>query len=273
MKRVSKVQMTPTLIRWAIGVAITVTVTVAVGAFVLSFEALSVLAEMSGIPASFAWIWPIVIDGLTTAATVALIALAGHGWRALTYPRFLLLVGASTSIAANALHAVLTPEGSAAPVRAALVAASSPLFYLLSTHLVVVLIQLVSRVAATATLPSAEPVVAVALSAVRAHVPAAAEVATMAAKVPTPRTRLAPISTPRTPGKGKSSPEQVAEILAYAGEPNAEGRYPISERKIAAHFEVPVTRVHHILVDAKTKPAAEAEPASHAALSLVEQVV
>lgn len=119
------------------------TVVIAIGAFVLSFASLTDLAVRSGIDSTLAWIWPIIVDGLIVAATVAIVALNGHGRRAMVYPWTLLFFGAIVSTAANATHAILSVDR--APdipaVVAALVAAMPPVVLLLITHLTVHMFQ------------------------------------------------------------------------------------------------------------------------------------
>ncbi|MGW4352264.1 DUF2637 domain-containing protein [Nocardia sp. NPDC004582] len=56
--------------------AILMTVLIAVAAFSLSFTALRDLAGTTGIPATQAWLWPLIIEGSMTQATVAILALA-----------------------------------------------------------------------------------------------------------------------------------------------------------------------------------------------------
>jgi hypothetical protein len=115
------------------------TVIIAIGAFVLSFASLTDLARRSGIDSTLAWIWPIIVDGLIVAATVAIVALNGHGRRAMVYPWTLLFFGAIVSTAANATHAILSVNRDAdiPAVVAALVAAMPPVVLLLITHLTV----------------------------------------------------------------------------------------------------------------------------------------
>jgi len=55
--------------------AVVLTVLIAAGAFWLSFTALRSLAELAGIPHSQAWLWPLIIEGSMTQATVALISI------------------------------------------------------------------------------------------------------------------------------------------------------------------------------------------------------
>ncbi|GAA3708519.1 hypothetical protein GCM10022377_22900 [Zhihengliuella alba] len=120
--------------------AVGATVVIAVGAFILSFAALTDLAQRSGIEAHLAWIWPIIVDGMIVAATVAIVALNGHERRAMIYPWSLLFFGAIVSTAANSVHAILTVESTQSgipPVVSALVAAMPPVVLLAITHLTV----------------------------------------------------------------------------------------------------------------------------------------
>lgn len=105
------------------------TILIALGAFWLSFTALRDLAERSGVPTGQAWVWPLIVDGLVLVATVAVVALDQHRWYAWT----LLGIGASLSLAGNALHATYTRD---LPVSVRiLVAAVPPLALLAVTHL------------------------------------------------------------------------------------------------------------------------------------------
>ena len=125
--------------------AVGATVVIAVGAFVLSFAALTDLAQRSGIEAHLAWIWPIIVDGMIVAATVAIVALNGHNARALVYPWSLLFFGAIVSTAANSVHAILTVDKMSStipPVVSALVAAMPPVVLLAITHLTVHMYQM-----------------------------------------------------------------------------------------------------------------------------------
>lgn len=120
--------------------AVAATVVIAVGAFVLSFAALTDLAQRSGIDHSLAWIWPIIVDGMIVAATVAIVALNGHDRRSMVYPWTLLFFGAIVSTAANSAHAILTVgqmQSEIPPVVSALVAAMPPVVLLAITHLTV----------------------------------------------------------------------------------------------------------------------------------------
>lgn len=125
--------------RIAVWTAVVGTVFIAVGAFWLSFTALTDLAHASGIAATQAWAWPLIVDGIIVVGTVAVVALAGQ--RGAWYPWMLLMIGAAVSVAANSIHAVVAAGADVVPVLAASVAAVPPLVLLAVTHLTVVLTQ------------------------------------------------------------------------------------------------------------------------------------
>lgn len=123
--------------RLAVWTAVTGTVFIAAGAFWLSFTALADLARRSGVDASQAWVWPLIVDGIIVVATVSVVALAGQ--RAAWYPWLLLMAGAAASVAANAIHAVFAADADVPSGLAGAVAAIPPLVLLAITHLTVVL--------------------------------------------------------------------------------------------------------------------------------------
>lgn len=136
---------------WAVRTAVTGTILIALGAFWLSFTALADLAVRSGIAATQAWVWPLIVDGIIVVSTVAVVALDGHaaGWYAWT----LLIGGASVSVTANSLHAIVAAETGVPGVLAAAVAGVPPVVLLAITHLTVILI----RHATTAEATYSEP--------------------------------------------------------------------------------------------------------------------
>lgn len=182
------------LSRPIVATGIATTVLIAAGAFVLSFASLTDLAARAGIFPALAWIWPIIIDGLIVAATVAIVALAGHDRRTLAYPWALLFLGALVSTAANSVHAIITVDqnhGGVPPAVSAVVAAMPPLVLLAITHLTVILVQK----AAPAPAPKKKPTRAAGArrSAALTHEPAPApessfdvEVAAVLADKPVP---------------------------------------------------------------------------------------
>ncbi len=123
--------------RWAVMTAIAGTVFIAVGAFWLSFTSLADLARRSGIGTGQAWAWPLIVDGIIVVATVAVVALAGT--RASWYPWALLIGGASVSVTANAIHAVIAADSDVPGILAGAVAAVPPVVLLAITHLTVIL--------------------------------------------------------------------------------------------------------------------------------------
>ena len=131
----------PTVSHRVVTATLAGTIVLAGGAFTLSFASLSNLAELAGISATLAWIWPLIVDGLIVVSTMAILALAGHGRRVLYYPWALLAGGSLVSVAANALHAILSAAGTVPAVVSALVAAVPPVVLLAVTHLSVVLVQ------------------------------------------------------------------------------------------------------------------------------------
>ena len=123
--------------RWAAMTAVAGTVFIAAGAFWLSFTSLADLAARSGIGAGQAWAWPLIVDGIIVVATVAVVALAGSpaSW----YPWALLIGGASVSVTANAIHAVIAADADVPSILAGAVAAVPPVVLLAITHLTVIL--------------------------------------------------------------------------------------------------------------------------------------
>ncbi|WP_052070125.1 DUF2637 domain-containing protein [Rhodococcoides fascians] len=109
--------------------AVTIAVLVATGSSVLSFTALADLAAHNEVPASLAWIVPLIVDATVLGSTLAVVALAegkAFAWS-------LLALSAALSIAGNIAHA-----WSSGPIAIA-IAAVPPILLLATTHLVVLL--------------------------------------------------------------------------------------------------------------------------------------
>ncbi|MGN5238085.1 helix-turn-helix domain-containing protein [Rhodococcus sp. SJ-3] len=132
-------------------VAVAGTAAICVAAFWLSYEALTDLADRSGVTTP--WLWPLIVDGLIIVATVAVVARVG------TYAWLLLLAGATISVAGNVLHASL-PDGALPVWLRATVAAVPPIALVAVTHLAVVLRRTnaiaVAHTSSAATAPSGE---------------------------------------------------------------------------------------------------------------------
>lgn len=86
-------------------------------------------------PADLGWIWPLLIDGMIVEATLAVVALAQRGSRAVWYAWFLLAVGAVVSVGSNGVHAMVTGHGWAGAAAASV----PPVVLLATTHLTVLL--------------------------------------------------------------------------------------------------------------------------------------
>jgi len=118
-----------------------VVVLVAVGAAVLSFDALTALALASGIRAEFSWIWAVVVDGFILVATFAAFALKDRGGRSKYYAWTTLGVFVTISILGNAWHAAIAKEGYIMPMGVAvIVTAIPPLALFLAIHLLVIMV-------------------------------------------------------------------------------------------------------------------------------------
>lgn len=136
----------PRTLKVVLFAAVTLTMLVAVGSFVLSFNGLRDLAATYGIPASLAWVFPLTIDGTVIAATLAVVVIPKgvYGWT--------VLAGAALiSITGNGVHAVQWgPIGIA-------IATVPPVLLLATTHVLVKLAQ-PRQVPALAVVQDARPV-------------------------------------------------------------------------------------------------------------------
>lgn len=139
--------------RWVAIVAILGTAAIGVGAFWLSFRALSDLASRAGIPGELGWVWAAIVDGVIVTSTVAAVALDKAGWRAVWFAWLLLALSAAVSVVANVVHAILSTDGSIDAILVGAIAAVPPLVLLAMTHLTVVVV----RHARPAAEPLAEP--------------------------------------------------------------------------------------------------------------------
>ncbi|WP_019931509.1 DUF2637 domain-containing protein [Nocardia sp. BMG111209] len=117
--------------RWARVFAVLVIVGVGAAAFRLSFATLRDLAKLAHVPASDAWLLPLIIDGTIVQATAAVLVLAKSKER--RWFTGVLVVGAIVSVAGNSLHAIA--NGHELPGWAcAVVAAIAPVGLLVDTH-------------------------------------------------------------------------------------------------------------------------------------------
>lgn len=118
-----------------------VVVLVAIGAAVLSFDALTALAFASGIRFEFAWIWAVVIDGFILVATFSTFALKDRTGKAKYYAWFTLAIFVIFSILGNAWHAAIVEDNYVLPIWVKVaVTAVPPLALFLAIHLLVLMV-------------------------------------------------------------------------------------------------------------------------------------
>ncbi|MDH6283550.1 helix-turn-helix domain-containing protein [Prescottella agglutinans] len=127
-------------------VAVVGTVAIYAAAAVLSFGSLSDIAQRSNV--TVPELWPLIIDGVVLAATVAVVAGAGG------YAWFLVVVGTATSLLGNVLHAA-APDGPLPVFVRAIVAAVPPLALVAVAHLAVTLRRTSNQATAAATVDDA----------------------------------------------------------------------------------------------------------------------
>jgi hypothetical protein len=139
------------LARWS---AVVIIIAVGAAAFRLSFATLKDLAVLAHIPASDAWLFPLIVDGTILLATFGVLILANAPER-----RFfvtVLVIGSVVSVAGNSLHAVAA--GRELPWWAsALVAAIAPISLLADTHGLALLIRAAQRDSAPTPAAVVEP--------------------------------------------------------------------------------------------------------------------
>lgn len=111
--------------------AVLVIVGVGAAAFRLSFATLRDLAKLAHIPASDAWLFPLIIDGTIVQATAGALVLAKSAER--KFFTWVLVIGALVSVAGNSIHAVAAGKELPAWL-CAIVAAIAPISLLVDTH-------------------------------------------------------------------------------------------------------------------------------------------
>lgn len=133
--------------------AVLVIVGVGAAAFRLSFATLRDLAKLAHIPASDAWLFPLIIDGTIVQATAGALVLAKSAER--KFFTWVLVVGALVSVAGNSIHAVAAGK-ELPPWLCAIVAAIAPISLFVDTHGLAVLF----RAAQSDPAPAPAPAVA-----------------------------------------------------------------------------------------------------------------
>jgi Protein of unknown function (DUF2637) len=176
----------------------------AVGAFLLSYDALHQLARTSHVPAPLAWLWPLIVDGFILVASLAVLDAVHTGRRAF-YPWLLVLGFSALSVTFNVLHA---PHD----LVAQLVAAIPPLALVLSFELLMRQIhhRLQQSKVTTSVRETANPPEQVLDDGPRRHISTAAAAATSAAATAPP-----PPTAPSA-AKATRSPRAVTQARAEA---------------------------------------------------------
>lgn len=114
---------------------------VAVGAAILSFDALTELAKASGIRSEFSWMWAVVIDGFILVATLATFALQNRSRSSRYYAWITLGLFVIFSILGNAWHAAIARTDFVLPIWVSvIVTAVPPLALFLAIHLLVIMV-------------------------------------------------------------------------------------------------------------------------------------
>ena len=121
----------------------------AVAGFAMSYGALHALARDSGVPATLAWLWPLVVDGFIVVASLSVLHAVLES-RPARYPWFLLLGFSAVSVAGNVAHGAPTPVGR-------LVAAVPPVALVLAFDLLMRQVRRLLEPAHDNTRPVAQP--------------------------------------------------------------------------------------------------------------------
>ncbi len=163
--------------------AVLVIVGVGAAAFRLSFATLRALAVSAHIPASDAWLFPLIVDGTIIQATLGWLVLAKSPER--KYFIGVLAAGSLVSVAGNSIHAAAA--GHVLPTwLCAVVAAIAPISLLIDTHGLAVLFRAAQRDSSPAPIEAPELVSAPALAETADPVVEPAPVAEPVAEVPVP---------------------------------------------------------------------------------------
>lgn len=96
------------------GMAMLLVLVVVLSAFALSFTVLRDLAALSGIPHEVAWLWPVIVDGTITAATVVLYTTRGAG-RSRRMPMATLILFGLASVVGNVAHILMVDPSQVVP--------------------------------------------------------------------------------------------------------------------------------------------------------------
>lgn len=121
--------------RWLLVIAMTLVLIVVLSSFALSFSVLRDLAAQSGIPADVAWLWPVIVDGTITAATLVLYTGRGAGRRQ-WLPLVVLVLFGLASVTGNVAHILLVDPSKVIPwIIAVFVGVTPPVGLILTVEL------------------------------------------------------------------------------------------------------------------------------------------
>ncbi|MFD4268137.1 DUF2637 domain-containing protein [Rhodococcus sp. NPDC058481] len=136
-----------------------ITTVICIASFVLSFVALADLLMQTGQPKNLSYLFPVMIDGTILMSTIALVHLSGDDDRKKdrTFFWFVLVIGASVSIAGNALHAYISHAPGFDPRLAAVISAIPPIALLAASHGMTILARRPKAIAAAVGQPAASP--------------------------------------------------------------------------------------------------------------------
>ncbi|WP_254189092.1 DUF2637 domain-containing protein [Nocardia noduli] len=192
-----------TAMKWARWSAAVIILAVGAAAFRLSFTTLQDLAVMARVPASDAWLVPLIVDGTILLATFGVLVVPSGTSERRFFLR-VLVAGAVVSVAGNSIHAMAS--GHQLPGwAAAIVAAVAPIALLACTHGLALLFRTVQRAPAAAAV-----VGAVAVEPVSAD------------PVPVPVIEPEPVPAP-TPVRPKKSNRTDPALVARAVELDRQG--------------------------------------------------
>ncbi|WP_280331092.1 DUF2637 domain-containing protein [Nocardia wallacei] len=189
--------------------AVLVIVGVGAAAFRLSFATLRDLAVLAHIPATDAWLFPLIIDGTIVQATAGALVLAKSAER--RFFTWVLAVGALVSLAGNSIHAVAA--GNPLPGwLCAIVAAIAPISLLVDTHGLAVLF----RAAQQRSTPAPDPVTVPAKESEPEPIPSPEPPPALRPGMQVPASGLAPRSRPVTPVRPIRPPRPVRQEALFA---------------------------------------------------------
>lgn len=100
---------------WLLAIAMALVLVVVLSSFALSFTVLRDLAALSGIPSTVAWLWPVIVDGTITAATVMLYT-NRHDQRRRVMPMATLILFGLASVVGNVAHILIIDPSTLVPV-------------------------------------------------------------------------------------------------------------------------------------------------------------